>query len=106
MTLGRQVAISINIPKDTISDTNIVIATYNNRGNSKIELKDYKAAIDDYKKAISKGNKLKVNYAFAYNGRGIARANLGHYKEAIVDYDQAVKLDPDYIAAYNNRGNC
>ena len=100
---ARQTSCNIyQYTQDTISDTNIVIATYNNRGNSKIELKDYKAAIDDYKKAINKGKKLKVNYASACNSRGIAKANLRHYKEAIVDYDQAVILDPNYTAAYDN----
>ena len=89
--------ISINIyqyTKDTIANTNIVVATYNNRGNSKIKLEDYEAAIDDYKKAIDEANKLNMDYAFAYNGKGIAKANLGHYKGAIADFDLAIKIDP------------
>ena len=30
--------------------------------------------------------------------------SLGEYKSAISDFTTAIKLDPDYPAAYNNRG--
>lgn len=30
---------------------------------------------------------------------------MGLYDQAIADYTQAIKLQPDYISAYKNRGN-
>ena len=33
----------------------------------------------------------------------IARNDLGDRKGAIEDYDKAIKINPDYAAAYNNR---
>ena len=48
-------------------------------GNTKLELGQYKAAIDDYKKAID----LKPDYAEAYINRGGAKAEWGQYTAAI-----------------------
>ena len=31
--------------------------------------------------------------------------NLGRYEEALASYDQALKLQPDYLEAWHNRGN-
>ena len=36
---------------------------------------------------------------------GTAKDELGHFEGAISDYDQAIRLDPEYANAYNNRGN-
>ena len=69
--------------KDTITNTSIIAATYNNRGNSKVKLEDYKAAIYDYEKAIEEADKLNMDYAFAYNGKGIVKAIQKYYDDAI-----------------------
>jgi tetratricopeptide (TPR) repeat protein len=53
---------------------------YSNRGNARRDLDDKQAAITDY--------------------------DLGDKQAAIADYDQAIKLNPDYASAYNNRGRC
>ena len=74
---------------------------YNNRGNAKDDLKQYKDAIADYDEAL----RLKADYAVAYYNRGIAKKNLKQYKDAIADYDQAIRLTPDLAAAYNSLGN-
>jgi len=44
------------------------------------------------------------NDAEAYHGRGFAYDKLGQYQRAIEDYNQAIRLQPDYTKAYNNRG--
>ena len=30
---------------------------------------------------------------------------LERYEDAIADYDQAIRMNPDFAAAYHNRGN-
>jgi lipoprotein NlpI len=39
-----------------------------------------------------------------YYNRGIAYDELGQHQRAIEDYTEAIRLEPDYDAAYNNRG--
>ena len=41
--------------------------------------------------------------ASAYNNRGNAYRNLGDYRRAIEDYDQALRLDPGFALASDNR---
>jgi tetratricopeptide (TPR) repeat protein len=36
--------------------------------------------------------------------RGVAWKNKGEYDLAIADYNTAIKLDKNYVSAYNNRG--
>ena len=74
---------------------------YNNRGNAKNDLQQYKAAIADYDEAIY----LKADYAEAYYNRGYTKNDLQQYKAAIADYDEAIRLKPDLAEAYINRGN-
>jgi Flp pilus assembly protein TadD len=72
---------------------------YNNRGNSKMNLKDLAGAFADYSRAIS----LAPEFAEPYNNRGLVQYKQGHYDKALNDYDKAVKLKPDFAAAYANR---
>lgn len=72
---------------------------YYDRGNAKQELKEYKAAIIDYDKAIE----LNPNFTEAYSKRGNVKSLLQEYKEAILDYDKAIELNPNYYKAYSNR---
>jgi protein O-mannosyl-transferase len=135
ITYGRN-----RVWKDTVSLFSDVIAknpdaglAYNNRGNIRIQEKDYKGAMKDFNKAI------ELKYEDAYNNRGILRNRLGDYKSAIEDFNRAalhikfdkakvyynrgiaklnlqdykgaeedfgtaLKLDPRYSSAYSNRG--
>ena len=36
---------------------------------------------------------------------GVAKAALGRYEAATADHDEAIRLQPDFSGAYNNRGN-
>jgi tetratricopeptide (TPR) repeat protein len=73
---------------------------YNNRGNTKIDLKDYTGAILDYNKAIE----LDPDNANAYYNRGCTKSSLEDFRGAMLDYNKAIKLDPDNAKAYYNRG--
>ncbi len=92
--------------KDTLSLFSDVIAknpdaglAYNNRGNIRLEQKDFKGAMEDFNKAI------ELKYEDAYNNRGILKNRLGEYKSALEDFNRAalhVKLDKAKV--YYNRG--
>ena len=73
---------------------------YNNRGDVKSDLGQYKAAITDYDRVIA----LNPSYVSAYINRGTVKGVLGQHKAAIADFDQAIDLKPDYVEAYCNRG--
>jgi hypothetical protein len=45
------------------------------------------------------------NIALAHNNIGVALAEAGRMSEAIDHYNEAIRLDPDYTDAYNNRGS-
>ena len=70
------------------------------RGNTKMSLGQYLAAVSDYDKVIQ----IKSDAADAYLSRGIAKEMLGQYFAAIKDYDKVIHLKPDYATAYYNRG--
>ena len=73
----------------------------NTSGNTKMNLKDYYGAINDYSRAIE----LKPDNVYAYYfNRGNAKKNLKDYYGAISDYSKAIELNPDYASAYYSRG--
>ena len=53
-------------------------------------------------KPLAEGNRsISAETYFTW---GNTKYDLGDYKGAITDYTQAIRLKPDYAAAYNNRG--
>ena len=74
---------------------------YNNRGNAKNDLGDFKGAMEDYNEAIQ----LKPDHADAYNNRGALKKDLHDLAGAMEDYNEAIRLKPDHALAHNNRGN-
>lgn len=62
------------------------------------ELKNYKEALAE----IQRGIALGYHDAIAYNYLGIALANTGEPTEAVQAYEAAVKINPEYAAAYLN----
>ena len=53
-------------------------------------------------KPLAQGNRsISAETYFTW---GYTKYNLGDYKGAIADYDSAIRINPDYASAYNNRG--
>jgi tetratricopeptide (TPR) repeat protein len=53
---------------------------------------------------IQSGRENTENLAVAFNNRGNAYSDKGDLERAIQDYDQAIRLNPQYATAFNNRG--
>lgn len=76
------------------------VEEYNEEGISKVYLRDYKGAIDDFTKAIE----IKPDYS-AYINRGVAREKLQDYSGAIIDYTKAIEIviDTNFAVSYIKR---
>jgi DNA-binding helix-hairpin-helix protein with protein kinase domain len=92
---------NFNLTRSRFRNDNIA-ESYFNRGNARFDLKDYRAAIEDYTQAIrlNPGDSSGV-----YDNRGNAYFNLKDYRAAIEDYTQTIRLNPDDADTYFNRGN-
>jgi tetratricopeptide (TPR) repeat protein/S1-C subfamily serine protease len=84
---------------------NLAYIYYWFRGNTKVEIGDYRGAILDHDKTIALD--LKGEFPSAYYQRGYAKSNLSDYRGAILDYDKAIALDlkGEFPSAYSLRGN-
>jgi len=77
------------------------VVLFNIAGASNAGLKQFDAAIHNYKQAL----KIKPDYADAYFNMANVFKVKGDLEEAIENYKQALKLKPNYADAYNNMGN-
>ena len=77
------------------------VVLFNIAGASNAGLKQFDAAIHNYKQAL----KIKPDYADAYFNMANIFKVKGDLEEAIESYKQALKLKPNYADAYNNMGN-
>jgi tetratricopeptide (TPR) repeat protein len=74
---------------------------YRYRGESNLELQNYKNAIVDFNKAILIDPKEPLNY-FA---RSKAKLGIEDYKGAVADLNKVIELDPRNVDAYYLRGD-
>lgn len=75
---------------------------YQNRGYGYYLLGEPEQGSKDYDKAISLNRVLAYQ---SYNERGISRYKRKDYQGAIADYTEAIRLKPDYVQYYLNRGD-
>lgn len=73
---------------------------WSKRGETLLELKRYKEALDAYNQAVE----LKPEYAEALLGQGNSLLELKRYEEALEAYDKAIQIQPNYVEAWNGRG--
>ena len=92
----------------------ILASFYYSEGEAKFSDEEYAKAITHFDNAILHNPK----HIYAYNWRGRAKYSLGESKEeqgdvseaqnlyhaAIEDWTQTLKINPEFTAAYNNRG--
>ena len=84
---------------------------YYSRSRSKYPLQDYSGVIEDNIIALELLNKNKNLPAYVpdnikqliYLNNGLARNGLMEFELAINDFTEAIKLDPDFADAYQNR---
>lgn len=65
---------------------------------------DCQSALAHYGAAIDKGGLPRNDLATAHNNRGRCLFDQARYDDARADFDQAIGLDPEFAAAYYNRG--
>ena len=76
------------------------IDPYYDRGLAKLELRQYKEAIEDFDEYI----RLKPNDpGEAHYHRGVAKLEMRDNKGALVDLDEAISIEPDNTAYYTAR---
>ena len=78
-----------------------VVATYLERGDAEMKKTNWKAASDDYSKAIG----IDPQSSVAYNARGTALQSKGDLDDAMKDYTHALTINPQMAEAYEGRGN-
>ena len=74
---------------------------FNIVGASNAGLKQYDAALENYKKALE----IKPDYAEAYFNMGVTLKDKDDLEAAIDCYKQALMIKPNYAEAHNNIGN-
>jgi tetratricopeptide (TPR) repeat protein len=87
------------------------VMSYYNRARSKYSLQDYSGVIEDNIMALEllKKNKNLPAYVpnnikqLIYLNNGLSRNGLMEFELAINDFTEAIKLDPDFADAYQNR---
>jgi tetratricopeptide (TPR) repeat protein len=76
------------------------VQSYLKKGNQKLNLFKYDAAIILFNKVLTIDSENGQAYAY----RGMAEFNLKDFKGALKDFDFAIKIIPDYGEVYDMRG--
>ncbi len=74
-------------------------------GSSALLRGRYDLAIAAFDDALKDTSLSPTRQAPILSDRGVAKWRLKQFDGAVADFTKAVSLNPDYVAAYNNRGN-
>lgn len=78
---------------------------YHHRGIAHQKLNLTGHAVADYTNAIWQGGLPVAVLPRSYYNRAVAYAQMGQMDRAEQDYNKTIELQPDYAAAFHNRGN-
>ena len=68
------------------------------------ELGEYKKALEDLTKVIDSTVRSRNSSEYTYfSNRGMAYFGLGEYTKALADYEEALRLNPQWLEAYEGR---
>ncbi len=74
-------------------------------GQKAYNARSYGLAIAELSRCLESDELSSGNRAFLHDKRGRAYEYTSDTDRAIADYTEALRLDPEYVIAYNNRGN-
>ena len=87
--------------RQTGKDIKQTIQILQSLGNAYDAMLNFTASIECYRQALQ----LKIQDPLSHYYLACALEKIGQYQQAISEYTTTIRLDPEYIGAYLNRGN-